>query len=301
MLPVFDDLTITITATEPPAQGANVTVSYANATTTGAFSLAAVAAQVDALKLALQRSDPVRDDLCGAGAALFAALFAGPLFRTYTTASALAQERGHILRLLLNTDIPALVAVPWEYLYDRELARWLALDGRLSLVRSLPVAARPALPVEGALRVLVLISAPTDLPALDSTREWNNLQAVADSAAIELIPCAPTYEALQAALRQAPHVFHFVGHGALDEASQAGLLVFCDHAGCSQPVYASDLATLLSDCKSLRLALLNACQGATPSAASAFAGVAQKLIQQGTPAVIAMQAPIVDDHAIRFA
>ena len=48
MLPVFDDLTITITATEPPAQGANVTVSYANATTTGAFSLAAVAAQVDA-------------------------------------------------------------------------------------------------------------------------------------------------------------------------------------------------------------------------------------------------------------
>ncbi|MBK9231097.1 MAG: CHAT domain-containing protein [Anaerolineae bacterium] len=61
------------------------------------------------------------------------------------------------------------------------------------------------------------------------------------------------------------------------------------------------MATLLSDCKSLRLALLNACQGATPSAASAFAGVAQKLIQQGTPAVIAMQAPIVDDHAIRFA
>ena len=74
MLPVFDDLTITITATEPPAQGANVTVSYANATTTGAFSLAAVAAQVDALKLALQQSDPVREDLCGAGAALFLSL-----------------------------------------------------------------------------------------------------------------------------------------------------------------------------------------------------------------------------------
>ena len=28
--------------------------------------------------------------------------------------------------------------MPWEYLYDRDLARWLALDGRLSLVRSLP-------------------------------------------------------------------------------------------------------------------------------------------------------------------
>ena len=200
----------------------------------------------------------------------------------------------------LNTKIPALVAMPWEYLYDHDLDRWLVLDGRLSLVRSLPVSGSDPLPVEGALRVLVMISAPTDLPALGSGHEWDNLQAVADNAAIELIRCDPTYEALQAALRQAPHVFHFLGHGALDEANQEGLLDFCDSDGRYRAVRAGDLAMLLSNCRSLRLALLNACQGATPGAASAFAGVAQKLIQQGTPAVIAMQAPILDDHAIRF-
>ncbi len=170
-----------------------------------------------------------------------------------------------------------------------------------------------------------MIAAPNDLPALNSEHEWQNLQTVAASAAIELIRIDPTYEALQAALRKAPHVFHFIGHGALpaaheagrpttpqrqfstvpnpvqDETPQEGWLAFCDQHGQSVAMPGADLATLLGNCQSLRLALLNACQGATPGATSAFAGVAQKLIQQGTPAVIAMQASIFDDHAIRFA
>ena len=321
---MFDDLTITITATEPPASGANVTLLYAGTTEVGTFSLTALATQVAVLTTALHQGHPMTTALRNAGAEMFGALFSGPLFRTYTKASALAKARGHTLRLQINTQIPALVAVAWEYLYDRDLERWLALDGQLSLVRSLPVAGSDPLPVQGNLRVLVMIAAPSDLPALDSEHEWRNLQTVAASAAIELIRIDPTYAALQAALRQAPHVFHFIGHGALpsaneagrpatpqrhfstvpnpvrDAAQQEGRLALCDQHGQSVAMPASSLATLLGNCQSLRLALLNTCQGATPGAASAFAGVAQKLIQQGTPAVIAMQAPIGDDHAIRF-
>lgn len=298
---MFDDLIITMTAEEAPANGANLTAQYENATVTGSFSLAAVASQVNTLKHALQQGVPGGDDRRPAGADLFDALFAGTLFRTYTKASTLAKERGRVLRLRINTQIPALVAVPWEYLYDRDLERWLALDAQISLVRSLPVAAGTPLPVDGALRVAVMISKPVNLPQFDGEREWSNLQAIAETAAIELIPIDPTYEALQAALRQAPHVFHFVGHGALDEASQEGMLALCDSAGRSRAMRSGDLATLLSNCQSLRLVVLSACQGATPAATSAFGGLAQKLIQQGTPAVIAMQAPVIDDHAMRFA
>ncbi len=137
---MFDDLTITIAATEPPALGANVTLLYAGTTEVGTFSLTAVATQVATLTATLHQGHPMTAALRNAGADLFTTLFSGPLFRTYTKASALARERGHTLRLQINTQIPALVAVPWEYLYDRDLERWLALDGQLSLVRSLPVA-----------------------------------------------------------------------------------------------------------------------------------------------------------------
>ena len=115
-----------------------------------------------------------------------------------------------------------------------DLEQWLALDGRLSLVRSLPVAGSDPLPIEGALRVLVMLSKPANLPQFDSEREWNHLEATADTAAIELIRIDPTYEALQAALRKAPHVFHFMGHGALDRANQEGMLAFCDSTGKQQ-------------------------------------------------------------------
>ena len=168
-------------------------------------------------------------------------------------------------------------------------------------------AVRP-LALHGTLRVLVLISAPSDYAALDTEQEWTNLESATATAAIDLIRIEPTYEALQAALRQrAPHVVHFAGHGGFapnasdgTEADTQGALAFCSSEGTANLVPARALATLLSGCDTLRLVCLNACEGAVTGTASAFAGVAQQLLQKGTPAVIAMQAPIYDDHALRF-
>ena len=58
---------------------------------------------------------------------------------------------------------------------------------------------------------------------------------------------------------------------------------------------------LLHDHESLRVAVLNACEGARTSKQDPFAGSAQTLVQQGIPAVIAMQFEIADDVASTFA
>jgi hypothetical protein len=297
---MYDDFEITIIAEEPPALGANVTIRYGEVTETASFSLAAVRAAVDRLNRALEEVQPPIQELQSASATLFDNLFVGRVFRAFAKMQTLADKENHALRLRIISQLPSLVAVPWEYLYDRDLERWLALQPKLSIVRTLPSAGRRPLPVQGNLRVLVMVASPSDLPALDVEREWANLTQASDLAAIELVRVEPTYEALLDTLRQSPHIFHFVGHGKFDDASQQGLLAFCRADGLADLISAEKLATLLSGCDSLRLVLLNACEGAATGLRSAFAGVAQKLIQQGLPAVLAMQANIIDDHAIRF-
>src|SRR5262249_26982187 len=87
----------------------------------------------------------------------------------------------------------------------------------------------------------------------------------------------------------------------LRSRSPRGLLVLCDDAGKGRPVAAENLGFILHDHRSLRLVVLNACEGSRASRADPFAGVAQTLIQQGVPAVITMQFEITDQAAITFA
>ena len=57
------------------------------------------------------------------------------------------------------------------------------------------------------------------------------------------------------------------------------------------------LSALLRDEPTLRLAVLNACKAGRTARHKPFAGLAQSLLQQGIPAVIAMQADITDTVA----
>jgi len=61
------------------------------------------------------------------------------------------------------------------------------------------------------------------------------------------------------------------------------------------------IGTILHDHPSLRLVVLNSCEGARNSLTDPFAGVAAGLIRQGVPAVVAMQFEITDEAAITFA
>ena len=86
-----------------------------------------------------------------------------------------AQQAGLRLRLRL-ADTPELAELPWEFLYDPRHNRFLAQSRRTPLVRYLDLPDPPQpLSVEGPLRLLVMISSPSDYPALDTEQEWRLL------------------------------------------------------------------------------------------------------------------------------
>ncbi len=217
------------------------------------------------------------------------------------------QDTGLRIRLHLR-GAPALADLPWEYLYDTSLNRFLALSSETPLVRylELPEAVR-SLQVPPPLRVLVMISSPPGYPPLDVEREWAKVSdALADVRALGLVVAerleTATLTALQRKLRRgAYHIFHFIGHGAFDEAAQDGVLLLeGEDTGRGRPVTGQDLGVLLRDHRPLRLVILNACEGARASRTDPFAGTAQSIVQQGIPALIAMQFEISDDAAIAF-
>lgn len=244
------------------------------------------------------------------GDKLFTALFTGPVYHALRASLKAAAQRSAGLRIRLQlSEAPELAVVPWEFLYDAENGRFMALSGGTPIVRRLAVPTQQTPPAVVALpmRILVLIASPAGLPPLNVAQEWANLNAALGDlqgqgrVVLERLD-PPTLPALQHALRRNEyHVFHFVGHGGFDSASQTGLLFLEDDNGRPDAVAGDRLGTMLHDARGLRLALLNACEGGRTAGADPFAGVAQSLIQQGIPAVIAMQFAISDDAAIRNA
>lgn len=243
------------------------------------------------------------------GDALYRAVFDGEVEISFRRSldQALASERGLRIRLRIE-GAPALAEIPWEYLYAEGLGRFVVMSSDTPLVRylDLPKGAAP-LTVEPPLRVLVMVSSPSDLDPLDVEREVELLRsATTDLTAagvleLEIVPHA-RLRTLQHQLRVAEyHVFHFIGHGVYDEKEDDGLLMLEDDDGRSRGVSGLDLGVLLHDHHSLRLAVLNACEGARGSVENPLGGVAQSLIRQGLPAAVAMQFEISDEAALVFA
>ncbi|MGE0599994.1 MAG: CHAT domain-containing protein [Dehalococcoidia bacterium] len=239
------------------------------------------------------------------GAKLFQSIIHEDIAGVYRSSLVWAQTHGMGLRIRLRlSGAPGLIDIPWEFLFDQSARRFVALSVDSPLVRFLDVpGVTTPLKVAPPIKILAAIASPSDFEPLQVEDEWKRLQAVADSVSalsIERLE-KPTLSELQRALRREYHILHFVGHGGFDEATQDGLLVFEDEQGRGNEVSATYLSTLLHDADSLRLAVLNACDGARGSRTDQFSGVAQSLLQQGVPAVVAMQFEISDDAALTFA
>src|SRR6266436_4777644 len=243
------------------------------------------------------------------GGKLFGAIFSGEMIAQLRGSMEQASDKDHGLRIRLRlTDVPALADLPWEFLYDANQNHFLTTSSETPVVRFLDLPQRIApLRVALPLRVLVTIASPRNLKRLDTDGEWERLQeSLGDllrggKIVLERLPSA-TLDALRLRARGAPfHVFHFIGHGGFDEAAQDGVLQFEDESGMSYPVRGELLGMQLHDHRSLRLAVLNACEGARSSRQDPFSGVAQSLLQQRVPAVIAMQFEISDAAAKVFA
>ncbi|MEZ4769130.1 MAG: SUMF1/EgtB/PvdO family nonheme iron enzyme [Caldilineales bacterium] len=211
------------------------------------------------------------------------------------------------MRLKLRFASPDLAALPWEFLYDTRRGQFVSLSVHTPLVRYIDLPHPPrALHIAPPLRILGMVAGPDDLPDLDIAAEKERVQralaGLMEAGLAELVWMAgATWRDLQRAMRRGPwHIFHFVGHGAFDRAAGEGLVMFCDDQGNARPLRASELGRLLADHWTLRLAILNACEGARGSDHDLFSSTASILVQRGLPAVLAMQYEITDRAAVEL-
>jgi hypothetical protein len=242
------------------------------------------------------------------GSKLFDALIQGDVRDVYQAARRVSEvnERGLRVTLYL-TGVPELMGVPWEFLYERP--SFLSQSVYTPLVRSLDLkTVRAPRKLTLPLQVLVLASQPIGYDDLDIEQERGKL-----AAALRV----PSSKGLvefrwlnRATLREldraisAPddiHVLHYIGHGGFDERSGSGVLILEDPHGAPHEVTGEEFGSLLYDERSLRLAVLNSCEGARTSHVDPFSGVATSLVERGLPAVVGMQFEISDDAAITFA
>jgi hypothetical protein len=243
------------------------------------------------------------------GRKLFESVFTGDVSTAWQRSLDIAEQDDRGLRLRIRFgDAPHLAELPWEYLYLPSGERHMVLSAWTPLVRylDLPWAAEP-LTVSPPLRMLAMISDPSDVAALDVDQEWakvdESLGALEEAGLLEVTRLdKATLRELQRTLRRTDyHIFHFIGHGGFDEVAGDGVLVLENDSGQSRKVTGRELGTILHDSRTIRLAVLNSCEGARSGTADPFGGAAQSLAVAGVPAVIAMQFEITDQAAIVFA
>src|SRR5215472_4995088 len=152
------------------------------------------------------------------GGKLYGAVFQDELRDTLLRS--LSQTRAHRLGMRLRlrlADTPELAELPWEFLYDPRLNRFLAQSRRTPLVRYLDLPDPPQpLSVEGQLRLLVMISSPAGYPELATGREWNLITGALaqqrEQGRVVIERQAANLAMLRRRLRQEQfHIFHFVG------------------------------------------------------------------------------------------
>lgn len=248
------------------------------------------------------------------GTRLFAAAFHSSVEQCLVRSLDQTRREASRLRVRLRLSaVPELAILPWEFLYysSPDHDEFLALADEISVVRYPDRAeSLPALPVQPPLRILVVASNPTDAPRLDTEREWKMvegaIQPLAERGRVELERCnAGSFQSLVDQLRRGTyHVLHFVGHGMFTAGATGqpavAQLLFEDEERRAQPVDGQMLAWMLGTNPALRLVVLNACEAARSDGNNALSGVAQRLVQTGTPAVIAMQFSISDGAATAF-
>ena len=315
------DFQIEVTATEAPRYRIAVRSQAGDAHTEIAFPFTDAQLQVELQRLehailyarlgTRSRLTPHEEAVRDFGLCFFDFLLPLGEARTlYYQCQQLAQFEGKGMRVKLLMHAPQLAAMPWEFLFDPRRRDYLALDPYTPIVRYPELAQRTTpLPVTPPLRILGVIANPTDLPRLDVERERQQVEAairpLVDQGRVQLtwLP-GQSWRDLQQWMRPGYgpwHIFHFIGHGEFDQRRDEGRLFLADEQGKAQAISATQLNRLLAFQRgTLRLALLNACEGARGGKFDVLSSTAATLVLGGLPAVLAMQYAITDTAALEF-
>ncbi|HEV8324943.1 MAG TPA: CHAT domain-containing protein [Myxococcota bacterium] len=299
--------------------GYTVTVRSPAGEATSALAMpwegAALAETLNRVEAAVLQSGPARRSVQSSdhafaqqfGTALFGALFSSEVLALYAASVEQARQEGAGLRLRMRLRPPELAALPWELLYEARRREFVCLSTNTPLVRHVAIPlSLPRLRVDPPLRILGMCASPRGLAPLDVQREVERTKtatrALCERGLIEMKWVeGTTWRHLKDEAQTAQfNVFHFVGHGGFDAARDEGFVVLEDESGGGAPLMASDLALLLVDQPSLRLVLLNSCDGARGGSRDLFSAAASILVSRGVPAVIAMQYPVTDQAAVEL-
>jgi hypothetical protein len=249
---------------------------------------------------------PIEQEVKDLGARLYRSVFREQIRDCLKTSETEARRQGVGLRLRLHLD-GGMANLPWEFLFDEAKESFLSLSRMTPIVRYLEIDDIPMpLKLDPPLRVLGVIASPSDYPKLDVDGEWTRLKAALSSQVkagiveLQLLSPATVDELLQVLQRGTYHVLHFIGHGGFRESTDEGVLLFEDELGASRQVTGEELGILLQDHPSLRLVVLNSCEGARSDIGDPFSGTAQSLVRRRIPTVIAMQFEITDAAALKF-
>lgn len=299
----YRNFDVTIAGSQPPYA---VVASYRGASAQGTFSHDVHHELWRGYNAALTdlRRAPGEETLSAIGAHLFEQLLSADLRDLWLQArNDLDDVDAPSLRLRLNLHPPAVAALPWESLYDPRRRQPFGADPSIALVRvanHVGYTGRPR-PLAAQLPLKILIVAIDDPDGLDAAAEVaaaENVLAPLRPHQIDLHTAAGRFDihALRRLLLDTqPDVLHLITHGAPD-----GLLMWSSEG---EPAFVTgaQIQATVRQAESLKLVFLNACLAGQPDDDSAYAAVAERLLQTGLPAVIAMQYEIADQAAVHFA
>jgi CHAT domain len=249
---------------------------------------------------------PAGKELMALGDSLFKTLLTGRVQRLYDEAR--ARQHGGKLDLVLTSMVSWIAEKPWEFAYDAERKRFLATED-VNFIRNV-LTSIPSDAVkqdEKCLRILVVCAQPLELARLDVAQEITLIRRGFESlerqglAKIDILPRA-TPEKLHRRLSVGKYsVVHFIGHGEFDASKQEGALLFETAEGTARPLSGAYLRQIFCG-RGLSLVFLNACLSGTGGRGADFnKGVAQSLVEQGLPALVANQYSVLDTSATSFA
>jgi hypothetical protein len=256
------------------------------------------------------------DGLVALGRHLYDALFQGKIRDSWLTAQGIAHHRRELLRLRLGVKGDRLSRLPWETLRGGD--RTLATGTDITFCRYQPNTSHLRMfstPTSATLRVLMVLSAPSDRENLKLKEECQQLQAeLQPNSESSTAPSSkphiqltileqPNRQQLTQALEQGQYqVLHYAGHGGVGPRG-GYLYLVSGQTGLTETLRGDDLAGLLVN-NGIQLAVFNSCRGAYTPTAEELAGkdpvrsLAESLIAYGMQAVLAMAERIPDEVAL---